>query len=123
MSQHVQARRNQHLTRPSEYLYASTSTHICKTHAHTSNFHTYAQRATYTYAQPYTKEASARNPGRPAAWRAQPVEGLVYREPEGTCPQGRHERFIKNRHGRNTRVYDGMSRSTAELHAAAPPPP
>ena len=28
----------------------------------------------------YTKEASARNPRRPAAWRAQPVESLVYRE-------------------------------------------
>ena len=30
LAQNVQARRNQHLTCPSEYLYASTSTNMCK---------------------------------------------------------------------------------------------
>ena len=52
-----------------------------------ATIHTYKkkiQRATNTSAQPYTKEASARNPGRPAAWRAQPVESLVSREPYST---------------------------------------
>ena len=105
MSQFLQAHHNHHLTRPREFPDASTCTYIririhIKLHLNiyiyvninTYKYFSYMCTASHIYMRatiPCANEASARNPGRPAAWRAQLAESLVYREPKITSLHAR----------------------------------